>query len=499
MDRSIALDDLARALGDALVARRGDARGITVTDIAYDSRRVTPGALFVAVPGMVTDGHEFARGAVDSGAAALVVERPLDLGVPELLVEDARRAAGTVAAAFFGRPSDDLLLWGTTGTNGKTTTTFLIDSILRAAGHTTGLIGTVQTSIAGEIRPGVRTTPDAIDLQRLLAEMRDVGVTAVAMEVTSHALALSRVDEIVFAAAGFTNLSQDHLDFHASMDDYFAAKSALFVPERARRGAVNVDDPYGQKLIANASIPCIGFGTSADAEVRAEHVTLGASDARFRLITPAGSSDVTTKLVGHFNISNCLAAAAMALQTGIALETVVAGLEQVAQVPGRFESVDRGQPFTVLVDYAHTPDSLDNVLSAARPLADARGGRVLVAFGCGGDRDRGKRPLMGGVATRRADVVAVTSDNPRSEDPNAIIGEILSGVAAEDPSRPDLVEADRRAAIGWLIDEARAGDVVVIAGKGHETGQTFADRTIPFDDRIVAAEALAARGFGETP
>ncbi|MDQ4065762.1 MAG: UDP-N-acetylmuramoyl-L-alanyl-D-glutamate--2,6-diaminopimelate ligase, partial [Actinomycetota bacterium] len=429
MDTGVVLDDLARALGDALVERRGH-MDVTISDVTYDSRAVTPDALFIAIPGMVSDGHEFAAAAVSARAAALVVERPLDLDVPLLVVADARRAAATVAATFFGRPADDLLLLGATGTNGKTTTTFLLDSILRAAGHTTGLIGTVATSIAGQVRPGVRTTPESVDLQRLFAEMRAAGVSAVAMEVTSHALVLGRVEEMVLAAAGFTNLSQDHLDFHASMDDYFAAKSALFVPERARKGAVNIDDPYGQKLIANASIPCIGFGTSTEAEVRCEDVSLGASKSAFRLITPDGSVDVATNLVGHFNISNCLAAAAIALQADIALDAVVSGLQDAPSVPGRFEAVDRGQPFTVLVDYAHTPDSLDNVLRAARPLADARGGRVLVAFGCGGDRDRGKRPLMGGVAARRADVVAVTSDNPRSEDPDAIIGEILSGVTS---------------------------------------------------------------------
>jgi UDP-N-acetylmuramoyl-L-alanyl-D-glutamate--2,6-diaminopimelate ligase len=325
--------------------------------------------------------------------------------------------------------------------------------------------------------------------------MRSHGVDSVAMEVTSHALVLNRVDEVRFASVGFTNLSQDHLDFHPTMEDYFAAKTSLFRTERADKGAVNLDDPYGRKLRAEAPIGCIGFGMSESAEVRAREVKLEPSGTTIAMLTPAGDLQVSTHLVGHFNVSNCLGATAIALQAGIGLDAIQAGLESLTAVPGRFESIDGGQPFSVVVDYAHTPDSLDNVLRAARPLADVQGGRVLCAFGCGGDRDRGKRPLMGAIVARLADIAIVTSDNPRSEDPDAIIGEILEGVIAERPSGPDATLVDRRAAIVWALDAARPGDVVVIAGKGHETGQQFADRTIPFDDRDVAREVLAELGY----
>ncbi|HEV3472794.1 MAG TPA: UDP-N-acetylmuramoyl-L-alanyl-D-glutamate--2,6-diaminopimelate ligase [Actinomycetota bacterium] len=497
MGAAVPLERIARAIQDHIERVVGDT-SISITDVAYDARGATAGSLFCAIPGQVTDGHLYIDDALRGGAAALLVERPSHAEVPQIVVSNARRAMALAAAEFFGHPADGLTLLGVTGTNGKTTTAYLLATILERAGHTTGLIGTVETRIAHKVTPGVRTTPESVDLQRLLAEMRDGSVTAVAMEVTSHGLVLERVEGITFAAAGFTNLSQDHLDFHSSMDDYFAAKSSLFDPARTRAGAINIDDPYGEKLIANASVPCISFGVSTEADVRATDVELGPTSTSFALETPRGSAPVRNRLVGHFNVTNCLAAAAVALQAEIAFDAIVAGLNDVPSVPGRFESIDRGQPFTVVVDYAHTPDSLDNVLAAARPLADLHGGRVLVAFGCGGDRDRAKRPLMGAAAARRADIVVVTSDNPRSEEPGAIIAEIIEGVIAVRASGPDHVDADRRAAIAWLLGMARAGDIVVIAGKGHETGQTFADKTIPFDDRIVAGEILrdldASRG-----
>jgi UDP-N-acetylmuramoyl-L-alanyl-D-glutamate--2,6-diaminopimelate ligase len=399
-----------------------------------------------------------------------------------------------LAAAYLGRPADDMMMLGVTGTNGKTTTAYLLEAILAAAGRTPGLIGTIETRIAGEVEEGVRTTPESLDLQRLLARMRARAVDSVAMEVTSHGLVLHRTDEIHFAAVGFTNLSQDHLDFHPTMEDYFAAKSSLFRPDRAAKGAVNVDDPYGRRLMAASPIECIGFGSSEDAAVHPRDVKLEPSGTTLTIVTPIGEVEVRTHLVGHFNVANCLGAAAMALQAGIGLDAIGKGLGSLAAVPGRFESIDGGQPFSVVVDYAHTPDSLDNVLRAARPLADANGGRVICAFGCGGDRDRGKRPLMGSVVARLADVVVVTSDNPRSEDPEAIIGEILEGVIAERPGGPDVALAERRAAIEWALESARPGDVVVIAGKGHETGQEFARETVPFDDRAVARELLATLG-----
>ncbi|MDQ3963055.1 MAG: UDP-N-acetylmuramoyl-L-alanyl-D-glutamate--2,6-diaminopimelate ligase [Actinomycetota bacterium] len=489
MGAAVPLERLARAAHDYLDLLVGD-NSIIVTDIAYDARAVTAGALFCAIPGHVTDGHLFIPDALGRGAAALLVGGRQEAEVPQMVVSDPRKAMALVAAEFSGRPADHMTMLGVTGTNGKTTTAYLLTTILESAGHTPGLIGTIETRIGETTRPGVRTTPESVDLQNLLAEMRTKDVTAVAMEVTSHGLVLGRVEGITFASAGFTNLSQDHLDFHHSMDDYFAAKSSLFAPARTRAGAINIDDPYGEKLIANTSVPSIGFGLSTAAEVRATDVELGATKTSFTLVTPWGVAPVRNQLVGHFNVSNCLAAAAIALQADVDLDAVIEGLNEAPAVPGRFESIDRGQPFTVVVDYAHTPDSLDNVLAAARPLADRQGGRVLVAFGCGGDRDRAKRPLMGHVAQRGADVIVVTSDNPRSEDPEAIIGEIIEGVIAERTAGPDHVDADRRGAIDWIVRAARPGDIVVIAGKGHESGQTFADRTVPFDDRTVVAEIL---------
>lgn len=486
---------LVQAAGD--VVTRVDGNGSTpITGLAFDSRRVRPGELFFCIPGMVSDGHLFASDAVAAGATALCVERPIESSVPQVQVTDVRSAMALMAAAWFGYPSQDSLLLGVTGTNGKTTTAFLLESILKSAGYRAGLIGTIETRWGSEKRPGVRTTPESLDLQRLFADMRADGVNAVAMEVTSHALSLQRVAGVCFRVAAFTNLSQDHLDFHSSMEDYWQAKKSLFTPERAERGVANLDDDHGRELAATASIPVLGFGIAPDSQVRAVGTELGPHGSEFNLVSPAGETVVRTSLVGRFNISNCLAAAAAALEAGIGLPEIAAGIGAVDAVPGRFESVDVGQPFAVIVDYAHTPDSLDNVLRAARALAAAEGGRVLCTFGCGGDRDRGKRPLMGAAAARLADFIVVTSDNPRSEDPDAIIGEILEGVIMEKESGPDVVEPDRRRAIHRALSEARADDVVVVAGKGHETGQQFTERTIPFDDRQVARELLHELGFG---
>jgi UDP-N-acetylmuramoyl-L-alanyl-D-glutamate--2,6-diaminopimelate ligase len=478
---------LGDAAGDLLVEVEGSA---DVTGLAYDSAQVAPGDLFFCVPGTRSDGHDFAAAAAAAGAAALCVERPVDVRLPAIRVRDARRAMGRTAAAFYEHPADELLLLGVTGTNGKTTTAFLIDAILRADGRTTGLIGTIETRIGDAVRPGVRTTPESLDLHALFAEMVAAGVDSVAMEVTSHALALHRVEGLRFAAAAFTNLTQDHLDFHDGMEDYFEAKRRLFLRERLERGAINADEVYGRRLMEVTDVPCVGFGLGASAEVRATEVELGVAGSRFRISTPKGDVAVESTLAGSFNVSNCLAAAATCLQAGIGLEAIERGLSSDVSVPGRFESVDAGQPFSVVVDYAHTPDSLDNVLRAARGLAERGDGRVIAVFGCGGDRDRGKRPLMGAVAARLADTVVVTSDNPRSEDPAAIVDEILEGVVAEKAEGPDAVHVDRREAIEFAVRAARPGDVVVIAGKGHETGQEFRDRTVPFDDRTVAREVL---------
>ncbi|HWL65877.1 MAG TPA: UDP-N-acetylmuramoyl-L-alanyl-D-glutamate--2,6-diaminopimelate ligase, partial [Actinomycetota bacterium] len=467
--RPLTLGAIASSLASLVVDRSGET-SVTVLRPAYDSRAVEPGDLFFCISGLVADGHAFADDAVAAGAVALCTTRRLDKGLPELVVADTRRALALVSAEMMGRPSDDLLTIGITGTNGKTTTAFMIEAILAAAGRSPGLIGTIETHVGGERRPGVRTTPESLDLQMLLREMVDKGADSVAMEVTSHALVLQRVEGIRFRVAVFTNLSQDHLDFHSNMEDYFEAKRSLFTSERAQAGVVNVDDVYGRKLLENAAIPCIGYGMSEDAEVRASDVELDPSGTRFRLI--AGGEDVlvATTLVGGFNVYNCLGAAAACLQAGIDLVAVARGVSGLNAVPGRFEAVDSGQPFTVAVDYAHTPDSLDNVLRAAREMVARTGGKVLCVFGAGGDRDRAKRPLMGAVAARGADVVIVTSDNPRSEEPASIVSQIVEGVIAESPEGPDEVLVDRRAAIETAIGMALAGDVVVIAGKGHETG-----------------------------
>jgi UDP-N-acetylmuramoyl-L-alanyl-D-glutamate--2,6-diaminopimelate ligase len=468
-------------LREVLGAAARDAPPVEVTALAYDNRLVEPGTLFFCVPGFTRDGHDFAPDAVQRGAVALVVERPLGLGVPEVVVDDVRAAMAPAAAAINGDPTAALRAIGITGTNGKTTTAFLVRDLLEAAGRRTGLLGTVTAVIGGEERPMVRTTPEAIDLQRMFAEMRDAGDGAVVMEVSSHALALHRADAIHWAVALFTNLTQDHLDFHPTMEDYYAAKRRLFEagPEVA---IVNVDDPYGMRL-AYEFPDAVRVGVdSLHAQVRATRIQADANGSTFVV----DGTTMRSTLPGRFNVLNVLGAIAVVRALGVDDDTIAAALPNAARVPGRFEPVDEGQPFAVLVDYAHTPDSLENVLLTARPLA---AGRLVVVFGAGGDRDRAKRAVMGAVAYDRADVVIVTSDNPRNEDPEAIIAEILRGAG------PGVeVEIDRRAAIEHAIATAEAGDLVVIAGKGHEQGQEFeAGRKVPFDDVTVAREALRAR------
>jgi UDP-N-acetylmuramoyl-L-alanyl-D-glutamate--2,6-diaminopimelate ligase len=465
----------------AALAEGGD---VEVTALAHDDRRATPGTLFFCVPGFTRDGHDFAPAAIGRGAVALVVERPLGLGVPEVVVPSVRAAMAPAAARFHGDPTAELDVVGITGTNGKTTTAFLVRALLESAGRQCGLLGTVTSFVGGVERPVERTTAEAIELQRDFRAMADGGDVACAMEVSSHALALHRADAIHVAAAIFTNLTQDHLDFHPTMEDYFLAKRRLF--EMAPRVAVvNVDDPYGRRLAAE--LPgVLTFAIDRDASWRATDVRSGFGGARFTALTPSGPIALRTPLLGRFNVSNVLAAAATVHALGVPLETIAAALPEAGRVPGRFESVDEGQGFAVVVDYAHTPDSLENVLTAARELTS---GRVHCAFGCGGDRDRGKRPQMGEIAARLADRVIVTSDNPRSEEPEAIIGEVLAGIDGE----VDW-DVDRRAAISAAIAEAEDGDVVVIAGKGHEQGQELAGGVkVPFDDVEVAREALALR------
>jgi UDP-N-acetylmuramoyl-L-alanyl-D-glutamate--2,6-diaminopimelate ligase len=457
---------------------------IEISGLAYSSQSVTPGALFFCVPGFRTDGHDFAPDAVAHGAAALVCERPLGLGVPEVIVEDVRAAMGPAAARFYGDPARELELVGITGTNGKTTTAFLIRHLFEQAGRQCGLLGTVKRIVAGVEEEVERTTPEAIDLQETFRRMVDGGDLACAMEVSSHALELGRVDGIDFAARMFTNLTQDHLDFHESMEAYFLAKRRLF-PEGGL-ALVNVDDEYGRRIAAE--IDCVTFAIEREADYRARDVEFDLMGSRFTCETPDGELRIESPLPGVFNVMNVLGAVAAVRSLGVG-EISLAGF---GRVPGRFEPVDEGQDFGVLVDYAHTPDSLENVLRAAREVT--RGG-LHVVFGAGGDRDRGKRPLMGDAATRLADRVLVTSDNPRSEEPDAIIDAIMEG-ASEGAER----EVDRRRAIAMAIESAEPGDVVVIAGKGHEQGQEFEDgRKEPFDDVEVAREALRARLAARAP
>jgi UDP-N-acetylmuramoyl-L-alanyl-D-glutamate--2,6-diaminopimelate ligase len=460
---------------------------IEITGLAYDNRLVEPGTLFFCVPGFTRDGHDFAPDAIARGAVALVVERPLGLGIPEARVASVRAAMAPAAAAFYGDPTASLEVVGVTGTNGKTTTAFLLHALLEADGRQTGLLGTVKSLIGGEERAVERTTPEAIDLQRTFREMLDGGDVGCAMEVSSHALYLHRADAIHFAAAIFTNLTQDHLDFHGTMEEYYAAKRRLFEPGRARHSVVNVDDPYGARLAAELP-EAMTFAVDRDATYRAAGLRTDLGGSRFTVHGPDGAIELSSPLPGRFNVYNVLGALAAARALGVPIDTAAGAIETAGHVPGRFEPVDAGQGFAVLVDYAHTPDSLENVLQAARGLlTDAgQGGRLHVVFGCGGDRDRGKRPLMGEIAARLADRVIVTSDNPRSEDPEAIVGEILNGAGAGVEH-----DVDRRSAIATAIANARPGDVVVIAGKGHEQGQEFeAGRKIPFDDVTVARQAL---------
>ena len=458
---------------------------VEISALAYDNRLVASGTLFFCVRGFTRDGHEFAPDAVARGAAALVVERPLNLGVPEVQVPSVRAAMAAVAARFHGDPTARLQTVGITGTNGKTTTAFLVRALLEAAGRGTGLLGTVKSVIGGVEHEVLRTTPEAIDLQRTFAEMLDAGDEACVMEVSSHALTLHRADAIHFAAAIFTNLTQDHLDFHETMEEYYGAKRLLFTDLAPAHSVINVDDPYGARLAAELAParPAITFALAHDASYRAGAVQTGLDGSHFTVSAPDGVYELASPLTGRFNVSNVLGAFATARALGVEAETAIEAIASAGQVPGRFQSVSEGQDFAVLVDYAHTPDSLENVLNAARPLTS---GRLHVVFGCGGDRDRGKRPLMGEIAARLADRVVVTSDNPRSEDPAAIIDEILVG-SGQDVEH----EVDRRVAIDRAIATAEPGDVVVVAGKGHEQGQEFENgRKIPFDDVTVVRESL---------
>jgi UDP-N-acetylmuramoyl-L-alanyl-D-glutamate--2,6-diaminopimelate ligase len=482
----VKLEALVRALAPSEVT---GSRPVEIADLAYDTRKVTKGALFFCVRGERVDGHELAWEAIERGADALVVERLLDVSVPQLVVPDARASMAVAADAFFRKPTLELDVAGVTGTNGKTTTAFLLRSMLEVGGRRPGLVGTVEWRVGDERRAAPFTTPEAIDLQRLLREMLDAGDRSVVLEASSHGAALRRLDRVRFDALVFTNLSQDHLDLHRTMEEYFLAKRRLFAGIEPPPAAVNVDDEWGRRLADELAgshrAPLVTFGLGEDAEVRPEDLDVTVEGARLRV----AGIELETRLRGAFNVANVLGAVAAGLLLDLDEQSIAEGVARVEEVPGRLEAVDEGQPFTVLVDYAHSPDSLETVLRAARGIAE---GRVIVVFGAGGDRDRGKRPLMGQVAVQGSDRAIVTSDNPRSERPLSIIEDVLQGAGVDVE-----IDPDRRSAIDRAIALAEPGDVVVIAGKGHEQGQEIDGIVHPFDDRQVAREALTARARAE--
>jgi UDP-N-acetylmuramoyl-L-alanyl-D-glutamate--2,6-diaminopimelate ligase len=500
------LKDLLAVL-DKTAAVSGDAADGEVLAIAHDSRKVVPGSLFVAVRGFHADGHRFIPQAVRQGAIAVVAEEGGDTGpsgdTPVIRVPDSRRALARLAANFYGYPSRRIRVVGITGTKGKTTTSYLVKSVIEAAGHTAGLIGTIDYRIGGKVYPAPNTTPESLELQAFLAEMVGLKTGYCVMEVSSHALALGRTDGCVFVAAAFTNLAHDHLDFHDSLDDYFQAKLLLFTglgPDKP--AVVNIDDERSAEIVSHTKARVITFGFSGNADVHPKgSVIHGISGLSFTAGTPAGDVAIQSPLVGKHNIYNILTAVALGVGLGFSAGEIATGIGRMQSVPGRMEKVDAGQPFGVLVDYAHTEGSLASLLDAVRGIA---AGRIITVFGCGGDRDRAKRPKMGAAALGGSDVVIVTSDNPRTEDPLAIIGEIEGGMlsAGERVSsvsgtkksasdrRPYLVIPDRRAAIAGAVGMARPGDVVVLAGKGHEDYQIIGETKVHFDDREVAREEI---------
>lgn len=470
-----------------------------IAGLAYDSRKAGKGFLFFAFAGSKTDGARFAADAIARGAVAVVYEsgsEPVEMSALQhsrIVVEHGRKALATAARKFYMCPDEAVAVTGFTGTNGKSTASLVTDAILRHSGRTTSLINTIGYHLAGEPLPAVNTTPESLDVFALLAATRDLGGTHLTMEISSHALALGRVHGLQVAVAVFTNLTRDHLDFHGTMEEYFAAKAKLFGDEFRPGAAVwNADDSWGAKLRISASSKTISYGIRGPADVRAVNIQSSFSGLRFQI---AGCCEVESALVGEINVYNLLSAAAACRALGLEWDEITAGIRSFSGVPGRFERVELGQPFLVIVDYAHTDDALRNVLSVARQLLDAKGGRgrILTVFGCGGDRDRTKRPLMGMAAAEGSQFVVLTSDNPRSEDPLAIMNDALVGLRRFDT--PQLAEPDREKAIQLAMAEAKPGDIVIIAGKGHETYQVLASGTIAFDDREVARKALQALGY----
>jgi UDP-N-acetylmuramoyl-L-alanyl-D-glutamate--2,6-diaminopimelate ligase len=480
------------------VRSRVPLREMTIRQVTHDSRKVRAGALFVAIPGATTDGTLFAKDAVAKGAIAVLSEAAAPADWPGeavwVQVADARKALATTAANFFGRPASALRLVGVTGTNGKTTTTSLIDSILRASGAKTGLFGTISYHTPAGEYPAPNTTPESVDLQQFFAEIRDAGGTYATMEASSHALALDRLWGCHFAAAVFTNLTRDHLDFHKNFESYFAAKRRLFegtgagIPDV---GVVNTDDEWGKKL-AGLAKKTFTYGLTNGSDLKAKKFTLGFGGLNFAAQTPAGAIQVESPLVGRINVYNILAAIGAGIGLGIPNDVIETGIRNLHAVSGRFQRVDAGQPFLVVVDYAHTDDALQNLIRTARELITK--GRIITVFGCGGSRDRTKRPIMGETSGRLSDLTILTSDNPRQEDPLKIISDVVVGI--QKSTGKYLIEPDRAKAISLAIEEARPGDIVLLAGKGHEDYQIFADRSIHFDDREEARKALSERGYG---
>ncbi len=491
------LDRLARVAGVSADEIPPQWRTLDVTGVTHDSRQVRPGDLYAALSGESAHGVSFATQAKAAGAVALLTdrlgrERGRASGLPVLVVHDPRAVLGAVAAEVYGNPAAGMLMLGVTGTNGKTTTAYLLEAGLRAGGYHTGLLGTVQTRIGDEAIASIRTTPEAPELHALLGVMREREVGAVAMEVSSHALAMHRVDGVKYGVALFTNLTHDHLDFHFTLEAYFQAKAELFTPARAKAGVINIDDPFGQRLVRSARIPlttCSVAGAS-HADWRATDVVLGPTGATFTVVSSAGATaPCVVSMPGDFNVANALGAIAALVEAGVPLEVAARGVSECPGVPGRMERVDEGQDYLALVDYAHTPDAIVRLLEALRGVT---AGRLMIVLGAGGDRDRAKRPLMGEAAARLADVVVLTDDNPRSEDPVAIMLALRTGAARVIGSEAGavLVEHDRAAAIKLIVAGARPGDTVVVAGKGHELGQEVNGKIHPFDDRVALTTAI---------
>ncbi|NGZ73877.1 UDP-N-acetylmuramoyl-L-alanyl-D-glutamate--2,6-diaminopimelate ligase [Saccharibacillus alkalitolerans] len=488
------LEQLAQQLISARLIGSGETE---CGGIEIDSRKVEKGDLFICLPGFTVDGHDYAKQAEEKGAAALVVERQLDTKLPQLLVRDSRMAMAVLANAFYGEPSRKMRMIGVTGTNGKTTTTYLIERIMQDHGVKTGLIGTIQMRYDGETFPMSGTTPESLGLQRSLADMAGRGVECCVMEVSSHALEQGRVKGTDYRTAVFTNLTQDHLDYHHSMEEYRAAKGLFFArlgnslpadPSERKYAVLNADDEASAEFAKVTAAEVLTYGVESECDVRASNIKITAQGTFFHVDTFKGSADIQLRMVGKFNVYNALAAISAALIEGVPLEEIKTSLEAVAGVDGRVEAVDAGQPFAIIVDYAHTPDGLENVLRTVVEFAEKR---VLCVFGCGGDRDRTKRPIMGRIAVKYSDLTFVTSDNPRTEDPDAILKDIEAGLIEDgvDKSRYTLI-VDRAEAIRRAVEEAQPGDVVLIAGKGHETYQLVGKQVLDFDDRLVAADAV---------